>query len=114
LGQLELMHSSSLNKLGRLLLLVVLWTSAAMAGDFQKGLKAFNNEDYATALTEWMPMAEDGDLNAMFNIGLMYDEGLGVPVDKARALEWYLPSAQEGDVTAQFNVATWSGRTGRQ
>jgi uncharacterized protein len=30
------------------------------AQDFQKGLAAYNAGDYATALKEWKPLAEDG------------------------------------------------------
>ncbi len=100
------MHSFSLRNLGHLLLLAVLWASTAVADEFQKGIEACNDEDYATALAVWMPLAEDGDLNAMYNIGLIYEEGLGVATDTARALEWYLPPAEEGDVAAQLNVAT--------
>ena len=75
------------------------------AGDFQAGLEAFGREDYATALEAWLPLADDGDLNAMYNVGLIFDEGLGVGVDKSQALRWYLPPAEAGDVAAQFNVA---------
>ena len=85
---------------------VALCASSAVAEDFQDGLDAFNNEDYSAALAAWMPLAEDGDVNAMYNIGLIYDEGLGVAMNKARALQWYLPPAEDGDVAAQYNVAT--------
>ncbi len=106
MGQLELMHFFPLKKLGHLPLLAVLWASTVIADEFQKGIDAFNNDDYATALMAWMPLAKDGDLNAMYNIGLIYDEGLGVETDKVRALRWYLAPAEEGDVAAQFNMAT--------
>jgi TPR repeat protein len=100
------MHSNTLKNLGYVPAFAVLGATAVMAADFQKGLEAFNNEDYETALEEWMPLAAVGDLNAMYNVGLLYDEGLGVEENKATALEWYLPPAQDGDVSAQFNVAT--------
>ena len=31
------------------------------SADFQKGLTAYNSGDYATALREWTPLAEQGD-----------------------------------------------------
>ena len=46
-GQLELMHFFSLKKLGHLPLLAVLWTSTVIANEFQKGIDAFNNDDYS-------------------------------------------------------------------
>ena len=49
------------------------------SSDFDKGLTAYNNGDYATALKEWKPLAEEGDVDAQTNLGLMYQNGWGVP-----------------------------------
>ena len=37
------------------------------SSDFDKGLTAYNNGDYATALKEWKPLAEEGDVDAQDN-----------------------------------------------
>ena len=50
----------------------------AWAADFAKGLAAAKAGDYATALAELKPLAEQGDASAQFNSGLMYDNGYGV------------------------------------
>ena len=42
------------------------------SSDFDKGLTAYKNGDYATALKEWKPLAEQGDADAQTNLGLMY------------------------------------------
>ena len=34
------------------------------SGDFQKGFNAYNKDDFATALREWTPLAEQGDVDA--------------------------------------------------
>ena len=47
--------------------------------DFDKGLTAHNNGDYATALKEWKTLAEHGDVDAQYHLGVMYDNGDGVP-----------------------------------
>ena len=52
--------------------------SAAMERDFQKGLAANNRGDYATAVKEWRPLAEQGVAAAQHNLGLMYVNGQGV------------------------------------
>ncbi len=52
----------------------------AWAG-FAEGVAAYMRGDYATALRELRPLAEQGDANAQFNLGLMYDDGRGVPQD---------------------------------
>ena len=43
--------------------------------DFQKGLDAAKSGDFATALREWKPLAEQGNLTAQTNLGNMYTDG---------------------------------------
>ena len=42
--------------------------------------------------------AEKGNAPAQFNLGLMYDNGRGVPKDEAEAVKWYRKAADQGDV----------------
>ncbi len=72
--------------------------------DFQAGFAAWNRGDYATALREWKPLAEQGDADAQFNLGLMYSKGQGVPQDYAEAVKWFRKSAEQGDAAAQYNL----------
>ena len=60
--------------------------------------------DYATALQEWRPLAEQGDAHAQFQLGNMYSLGKGVPKDDAEALKWYRKAAEQGYVNAQLNL----------
>ena len=39
-------------------------TGVCKSADFQKGLTAYQSGDYATALREWTPLAEQGDAEA--------------------------------------------------
>src|SRR4051794_33304136 len=52
--------------------LIVLCVSAA---DFKTGLDAYNRGDFAAALKEWQPIAEKGDPNAQYNLGLLFARG---------------------------------------
>ena len=54
--------------------------------DFQKGLSAVQTGDFVTALREWEPLAEQGDAYAQYNLGLMYFNGLGVPLNYKTAV----------------------------
>ena len=63
-------------------------TAPAWAG-FAEGLAAFDRGDYATALREFRPLAEQGTAEAQYNLGVMYGNGLGVPQDDAQAHMWY-------------------------
>ena len=48
------------------------------SGDFQKGVDAYDKGDYATAVKEWTPLANQGNVKAQYNLGLIYDMGKGV------------------------------------
>ena len=74
------------------------------AQDFQKGLAAAQAGDFATALQEWTPLAEAGDVNVQYNLGNMYRRGDGVPQDYAEAVKWYRLAADQGDADAQNNL----------
>jgi uncharacterized protein len=76
----------------------------AQAQDFDKGLAAAQAGDYATALQEWRPLAEQGDAEAQYNLGIMYSNGQGVIQDDTEAVNWYRKAAEQGSARAQFNL----------
>ena len=82
------------------------------SADFQKGYAAYKRGDYATALREWTPLAEQGIARAQSNLGLMYRQGHGVPQDDKTAVKWYTLAAEQGYATAQYNLG-WMYDTGR-
>ncbi len=55
-------------------------TAPAWAG-FDEGVAAHKRGDYATALREWRPLAEQGVADAQHNLGVMHAMGQGVPND---------------------------------
>ena len=82
----------------------------AQAQNFQKGLAAAQAGDFATALQEWRPLAEWGDSAAQFNLGLMYEDGEGVPQDYKEAASWYRKAAEQGYAEAQTNLGFMYGK----
>ena len=48
--------------------------------------------------------AEQGDADAQYNLGVMYDNGEGVPEDDAEAVRWYRLAADQGDADAQHTL----------
>jgi len=84
---------------------LMLTPAIGTAQDLDAGLTAFDAGDYATALQEWRPLAEQGDATAQVNLGLMYENGKGVPQDYTEALRWYRVAAEQGDATAQAILA---------
>ena len=69
--------------LSRILLVasLLVFSSMGAAGDFQKGWNAYNSADYGTALTEWQDLADSGDVNASYGMGLLYGNGFGVDMN---------------------------------
>ena len=80
------------------LTIVVLLGSLGVSwsADLQKGLDAANRGDFATALREWRPLAEQGDASAQNNLGFMYVYGKGVLQDYVRAHMWFNIAASSG------------------
>ena len=71
---------------------------------FIDAVEALEREDYETAYKLFLPLAEQGDADAQFNLGVMYDEGDGVPQDYKEAFKWYRLAAEQGDAFAQFEL----------
>ena len=77
---------------------------ASLSADFQKGLTAAHSGDYATALREWEPLAEQGDARAQSNLGQMYQQGRGAPQADKTAVKWFRLAAEQGNAVAQSNL----------
>tara|TARA_R110000765_G_scaffold324976_2_gene416497 strand:+ start:916 stop:1131 length:216 start_codon:yes stop_codon:yes gene_type:complete len=58
--------------------------------------------------------AEQGDADAQYNLGIMYDTGRGVPENDAEAVRWYRLAAEQGDANAQFNLGGMYRRMGHK
>ena len=68
---------------------------------FQQGFEATERGDYQTAFKLWLPLAEQGNASAQFNLGNMYRKGQGVKQDNFEAVKWYRKAAEQGDGKAQ-------------
>jgi uncharacterized protein len=77
---------------------------AATAGPLEDAVAAFQRGDYATALRFWHPLAEQGDADAQFHLGVMYDNRQGELRSDAEAIKWYRKAAERDDGVAQFNL----------
>ena len=90
--------------------LLIVWVAFATAPAFagwEEGVDAYNKGDYKTALREWQPLAEQGDVDAQFYLGVMYENGRGLPQDYKEAIKWYKLSAEQGDAEAKYNLGVF-------
>jgi uncharacterized protein len=76
----------------------------ATAGPLEDGVAASNRGDHVTALRLLRPLADQGDAEAQFNLGLMYSLGRGVMQDKAEAARWLLKAAEQNHGDAQGSL----------
>ena len=86
------------------------WFVNPANADFDAGMAAYVDRDYATALQEWTPLADHGDARAQFSLGVMYANGQGVPQNDKNdkngkeALRWYRLAADQKHGGAQYNL----------
>ena len=88
------------------IVLSIVCLAAPAWADIQAGVDAYQRGDYAIALREWRPFAEQGDAQSQYNLGWLYFYGRGVPQDYATARQWYEKAAVQGDTRAATNVGT--------
>lgn len=87
-----------------LLGLLAIAVGSAGAQDIDKGKEAAWRGDYAAALAELRPLAEQGNAEAQYNLANLYRDGRGVPRDDAQAVAWYLRAAEAGSWWAAFDL----------
>ncbi len=83
---------------------LLLCGNLAVAG-LNEGLDALRKGDFATAVKELRPLADRGDAEAQYRIGLMYENGKGYPPDKAQGIAWFRKAAAQNHAAAQTELA---------
>jgi TPR repeat protein len=73
-------------------------------GEWDQARSAHERGDHAAEVAIIRPMAEKGYAFAQFNMGVLYDQGKGVPQDNALAIQWYQKAAEQGLPQAQVNL----------
>jgi len=76
--------------------LLLVYTATVLGYDLEKTLQG----------------VDQGYAYAQYDLGELYDLGLGVPQDYTEAARWYKLAAQQGLVKAQFNLG-WMYYSGR-
>jgi TPR repeat protein len=85
-----------------IIFLILLNNTFAFATDNLQAYKTLKNKDYDKALFYLSYEANLGDDKAQYNHGVMYKNGLGVPVDKNEAFGLFFLSAEEGNNLANY------------
>ena len=83
--------------------LILILGTPVFAG-YDEAWTAYLNQDYATALRELKPLAEQGDPRSQYAVGWMYRNGEGVPQNYKIAIKWYRLAAEQGYAEAQKSL----------
>jgi hypothetical protein len=84
--------------------LAILAVVPAAAQDYSRGMEAYRQGDYLTALRNWQPLAEKGDAPSQSSLGFLYNYGHGVERNYREALKWYRKAAEQGFAPAQYHL----------
>ena len=96
---MSLLKTSFISKV-TLLLVAAMLSMSAIAIDFNQTQR----------------LADQGDANSQYNLGVMYEQGMSVTQDYAKARYWYEKAASKDNVKAQYNLGLmyWHGKGVRQ
>jgi TPR repeat protein len=86
---------------------ILLCSTFCTAANLESGKRAYEQKDYAAALREFSPLAEQGNADAQLYLGKMYMMGQGVIRDPDQAMKWLKASALQGNADAQFFVGSY-------
>ncbi len=91
-----------------LLSMALIVAPAVGRADVDSGWGAYVDGDYEAAISEWQPLAVQGDHEAAFAVGMAW-QIIGQP---ARAVPWYEQAARAGSTDAQVLLGTIYARGG--
>ena len=89
-----------------ILALLIAVFSPVSAQSIDQGHAFAKADDYTAALNEWKPLAEQGNAEAQYLLGFLFQHGLGVAsYNDKEAAKWYGLAAEQGHSKSQFKLA---------
>lgn len=84
--------------------LVLMLQALPVTAGLPEGLDALKRNDYATAAKELRPLAETGDAEAQYRVGMMYEFGKGFPKNMTQAISWLRKAGNQGHTAAEVEL----------
>lgn len=81
-------------------------TLGAAQAPLDNAERLYRAQEFAKAADAFKPLANAGNAQAQFRLGMLYHLGRGVREDESEAFRWILSAARQGHVDAQFQLAT--------
>jgi uncharacterized protein len=79
-------------------------SSVVVADDLQDAAEAVRNKEYEKAYNLVLPLAQQGNPIAQFNLGALYSNGQGVTQDFKEAIKWFQLAAKQEYPNAQYSL----------
>lgn len=73
---------------------------------FVAAIAAYASENTKT-FDKLMEMANAGNAQAQYNVGMFYNNGIGLPRDPKQAFDWFKKSAANGDPLAAYKMSSY-------
>ena len=89
-----------------LVLLISLFSTNSFAG-YKQAIDFYNKKQFRQSIVEFKKVAkndkfdQDERNNSMYNLAVIYDNGLGIPTNKNEALKWYKLASENNHKIAQ-------------
>ena len=90
----------------KLLLTIIfaIFSTNVSAQDYDDGIEAWGNKNYALAISNLEPLARQGHLKAQKALGMIFFTTLGKPADYTEAHKWFQLAANQGNNYAQYMI----------
>lgn len=75
------------------------------------GMVAYRQRNYGEAAKIWVALAMRGDIEAQFNLGVLYKDGVGVPQQHTEAIKWLRKAADQGHEYAGLILSVMAGES---
>jgi len=82
----------------RKLVFLCMLSGVLFAHDVDYAVVALKNSQFESALSNLLYAANQGDKIAQQNLGVIYNNGIGVAKDKVKAAHWFNKASGQGDV----------------
>jgi TPR repeat protein len=98
-------HLLSACRVRTLLICTIACTSQLATAGFEEALKAYSGKDFGSAISQAQQAASNGDPRALFLLGVMHEQGLGMAANPTEAAQLYGRAAQGGVRAALSRLA---------
>jgi TPR repeat protein len=86
------------------LLMAVGIGSACSADAYQEAKVALNNKNYSEAVTMFAKACDNGSAKGCFDLGTLYENGIGVAQNKYQAAALYTQACRGGEASGCSNM----------